>query len=139
MIPLALLRTHRERSTYETFGGHISGGQTTWGLVAVNDHPRGVVLHLTVSISLCSFHCIVIGGKAGKIRTIWFNRFAAPKPVGPAPMTRTSTELFKEEKQHVSYPFDKTILPQHLHDRSQVRGKEGLVTSTYMSGWVILP
>ena len=25
--------------------------------------------------------------------TIWFNRFAAPSPVGPAPMTKTSTEL----------------------------------------------
>jgi len=25
--------------------------------------------------------------------TTWFNRFAAPRPVGPAPMTRTSTLL----------------------------------------------
>jgi len=25
--------------------------------------------------------------------TSWWRRFAAPKPVGPAPMTRTSTEL----------------------------------------------
>lgn len=27
-------------------------------------------------------------------RTIWFSLFAAPRPVGPAPITRTSTFLF---------------------------------------------
>lgn len=35
----------RIRSTYETFGGHIGGSQTTGGLVAVNDQPRGAVLY----------------------------------------------------------------------------------------------
>lgn len=30
-----------------------------------------------------------------KKHTIWFSRFAAPRPVGPAPMTRTSTSLTK--------------------------------------------
>lgn len=32
-------------STYETFGGHIGGSQTTGSLVAVNDQPRGAVLY----------------------------------------------------------------------------------------------
>lgn len=32
-------------STYETFGSHIGGSQTTGSLVAVNDQPRGAVLY----------------------------------------------------------------------------------------------
>jgi hypothetical protein len=52
--------------------------------------------------------------------TIWLRRLAAPKPVGPAPMTRTSTVL-----------GEAVSLVMLNWGREQSR--------PYMSGWVILP
>ena len=33
--------------------------------------------------------------RTGVALTIWLSRLAAPRPVGPAPMTRISTDLFR--------------------------------------------
>lgn len=87
-------------STYEAFGGHIGGSKTTGGLVAVNDQPRGAILH--PRIVQLAFIRVKVYDRGRAMRTIWLRRFAAPRPVGPAPMTRTSTELKSSTKTTVS-------------------------------------
>lgn len=77
------------RETHEAFGGDISGSQATRSLVGVNNHPRWAILELEISWAQLAVWY-------GKL-TIWFRRFAAPRPVGPAPMTRTSTLLCRGE------------------------------------------
>ena len=39
-----------KNETYETFGGHIGGSQTTRNLVVVDDQPRGAILQKPVNI-----------------------------------------------------------------------------------------
>jgi hypothetical protein len=108
--------------TYEAFRGDIGGSKTTGGLVAVDNHPRGAVLQgPSRQYGAPRYN----SGEDTESRTIWFNRFAAPKPVGPAPMTSTSTELSSRK------PLSVMVL--------MARGTGGGRRAPYMSGWVILP
>ena len=36
--------------THKALGGHISGSKSTWSLVGVDDHPRRVVLRISISV-----------------------------------------------------------------------------------------
>lgn len=79
--------------TYEAFGGNVGAGKTTSLVSRVGNQPgRAVLEENKVScMSLARF----AGTKllAGPKLTMWLRRLAAPRPVGPMPMTRTSTLL----------------------------------------------
>lgn len=116
--------------THEALRGHVGGSKTTGSLVGVDDQPRRTILSNWLAGRVFSSYpstAPLIFFSAPhhhriKTRTIWLRRLAAPKPVGPAPMTRTSTEL-------------KRLLVLSLSNwRRATRGK-----GPYMSGWVILP
>ena len=73
--------------THEALGGDIGAGKTAGLVGRVDNEPRGAVLPSIVSC----WHGL--GRRAGGQRTMWLRRLAAPRPVGPMPMTRTSTLL----------------------------------------------
>ena len=83
----------RKGETYESFRSDVGGCQTAWLLIGIDNHPRGAILP-AVSQELHSHSAQFTRGRDAR-RTIWSNRLAAPSPVGPAPMIRTSTLLRK--------------------------------------------
>lgn len=75
--------------TYEALGSDIGGGKAASLLVGVQDHPRRPILTSGVSKRR---QLMIACGERG-VRTMWWRRLAAPRPVGPAPITRISTFL----------------------------------------------
>ena len=79
--------------TYEALWRDVGRGKPACLLIRVDDQPRRTILHPMLA-NLKDWAT----GRGRKlstklVRTTWFRRFAAPRPVGPAPIMRTSTLL----------------------------------------------
>src|SRR4051812_4591920 len=118
--------------THETLGSDIGRCQTTSLLIGVQDQPRRSVLSPKSVVVASSAGC---GGE----RTMWLRRFAAPKPVGPAPITRTSTFLRANLSEFTIYqceascwaPFDHTHMSAIVENRPRFGESDSLVCATF--------
>jgi len=73
--------------TYKAFGSDLGGCKAARYFIGINNEPWCVVLRSHISV-------IRKGSDISTLEhTSCWRRLAAPKPVGPAPMTRTSTSL----------------------------------------------
>ncbi len=94
-----MLRSGKGRKTNKALGGHVGRGEAAGLLARVDDQPGGAVLRPGLAVSaphegwLVGLLLLMGERQRRGSHTTWWRRFAAPRPVGPAPMIRTSTLL----------------------------------------------
>lgn len=77
----------------------------------------------------------------GQQLTIWWRRLAAPRPVGPMPMTRTSTCLAERHRQHL-FPASSRVVGcdsgQIVGGLAAGAGEETVREATYWSALIVM-
>ena len=88
-------------------------------MVSVEARPPGFSLESIISHEGPFYFEVSNASDAGQwMHTIWFKRLAAPRPVGPAPITSTSTLLRELVRNHHNIVEDVQFL-RHFQRRNE--------------------